>query len=154
MNCMSNDFFWPIASTLASLCILGEPGPGQPICHGGHFNALSSMTLHALLSALSPSGMYTVLCTMLWWKTNAFVWIYVCSKKKKIFPKENWHKTKQNCINFNAIVLCVQQQIQYSVGFNVQNMSNTTFVRADVAHSVQLHCNGALRREVRHCNVL
>ena len=35
----------------------GPRGPGQPICHGGHLQALSGMTLRAALSALSPCGM-------------------------------------------------------------------------------------------------
>ena len=35
----------------------GLRGPGQPICHGGHLQALSGMTLRAALSALSPCGM-------------------------------------------------------------------------------------------------
>ena len=69
----------------ASLCILGEPG--QPICHGGHFDALSSMTLHAALSALSPSGMYTVLPTAallcLYQKTKNLCLIQMCKTLNK-----------------------------------------------------------------------
>ena len=40
----------------------------KPICHGGHFTALSSMTLLATLSASSPSGMYTALYHCVWRK--------------------------------------------------------------------------------------
>ena len=39
----------------------GPRGPGQPICHGGHLQALSGMTLRAALSALSPCGMLSKL---------------------------------------------------------------------------------------------
>ena len=56
-----HNFLWIQLPTWASLCILGEPGPGQPICHGGHFDALSGMTRRTALSALSPAGMCTVL---------------------------------------------------------------------------------------------